>query len=128
MDAATNGGIVFEEMLHLPPMEQVEGLERLLKVLGAYTTSVGLRPSSAVGRGHHILPAALLSLVPFVVVALGQSEVIAAISTTEVADGLGLATEVGMDCLLTGGVLGGDVQELPRCAQVSRPSVWTSAS
>ena len=109
-------------------MERAGGLERLLEVLGAYTTSVGLRPSSAVDRGHHILPAALLSLVPFVVVALGQSEVIAAISTTEVAGGLGLATEVGLDCLLTGGVLGGDVQELPRCAQVSRPSVWTSAS
>ena len=27
--------------------------------------------------------------------------------------GLGLAAEVGLDCLLTGGVLGGDVQDLP---------------
>ena len=31
--------------------------------------------------------------------------------------GLGLATKVGLDCLLTGGVLGGDVQELPCHAQ-----------
>ena len=70
---------------------------------------MGLRLGGAVGHGHHLLPTVLLVLVPLVVTTLGQGGVIAAISTTEVADGLGLATEVGMDCLLTGGVLGGDV-------------------
>ena len=33
------------------------------------------------------------------------------------ADGLGLAAEVGLDDFLTSGVIGGDVQELPPCAQ-----------
>jgi hypothetical protein len=30
-----------------------------------------------------------------------------------VTDGLGFAAEVGLDCLLIGGILGGNVQELP---------------
>jgi hypothetical protein len=34
-----------------------------------------------------------------------------------VADNLGLAAEVGLDGFLTGGVLGGNVQELPRRAR-----------
>ena len=33
------------------------------------------------------------------------------------ASGLGLATEVGLDGLFARGVLGGDIQELPHCAQ-----------
>jgi hypothetical protein len=34
-----------------------------------------------------------------------------------VIGGLGFAAEVGLDRLLTGGVLGGNVQELLRCAR-----------
>ena len=41
----------------------------------------------------------------------------------EVAGSLGLAAEVGLDGLLTSGVLGGDVQELPRRARV-KALVW----
>jgi hypothetical protein len=66
--------------------------------------------------------------VPLVVAMLGQSGVVIAVPTTEVAGGFGLATEVGLDRLLAGGILGGDVQEVPRHARVSRPSVWMSAS
>jgi hypothetical protein len=47
---------------------------------------------------------------------LGRGRVVAAVSTIEVADSLGFATEVGLDGLLTGGALGGDIQELPRRA------------
>ena len=43
--------------------------------------------------------------------------VIAAISTTEVVGSLDLAAKVGLDGLLTGGVLYGDVQELPHRAR-----------
>jgi hypothetical protein len=42
--------------------------------------------------------------------------VIATIASTEVTDSLGLATD-GLDCLLVGGVLGGNIQELPHCAR-----------
>ena len=59
---------------------------------------------------------ALLVLVPLVAAALGRGGVIAAVSTTKVTGGLDLAAEVGLDGLLAGGVLGGDVQELPRRA------------
>jgi hypothetical protein len=55
VDVASDGGVVFQEVLHRSPMERVGGLERLLKVLG-------LRTSSVVGRGHHLLPATLLVL------------------------------------------------------------------
>jgi hypothetical protein len=34
-----------------------------------------------------------------------------------VADSLGLAAKVGLDSLLTGGILGGDIQELPHRAR-----------
>ena len=86
------------------------------------------RSGDAVGRGDHLLPMVLLVLVPLVTVMLGRSRVIVAVPIAEVADGLGLVVEVGLDGLPIGSVLGGDVQELPRCVQVSRPSVWTSAS
>ena len=76
----------------------------------------GLRSSSVIGRDHH-LPMVLSILIPLVIATLGQGMVVAAISTTEVVGGLDFPTEVGMDRLLTGGVLGGDVQELPHCAQ-----------
>jgi hypothetical protein len=49
-------------------------------------------------------------------VMLGQGRVVAAVSTTKVVDGLGLATQVGLYGLFTRAVLGGDVQELPRRA------------
>jgi hypothetical protein len=80
-------------------------------------TPTGLRPGGAVGRGHHLLTVALQVLVPLVAVMLGRSMVAAAVPTTEVADSLGLATEVGLDGLLASGVLGGDIQELPRRAR-----------
>jgi hypothetical protein len=43
--------------------------------------------------------------------------VVDAISTTKVASGLGLAAKVGLDGIFTCGILGGDVQELPRHAR-----------
>jgi hypothetical protein len=49
-DVALDGGIVFEEVHCLSPMEWAGGLERLLKVLGVCAMLTGLRPSSAVGR------------------------------------------------------------------------------
>jgi hypothetical protein len=48
-------------------------------------------------------------LVPLIAAALGRGGVITAVSTTEMAGGLGLIVEVGPDRLLTSGVLGGDV-------------------
>jgi hypothetical protein len=77
---------------------------------------MGRGPRGAVGRDHHLLPIALLILVPLLTVALGRGGVVATVSTTKVTGGLDLATEVGLDGLLAGGVLGGDVLELPRCA------------
>ena len=108
-DVALDGGAVFEEVLRLPPMEQEGGLKRLLEVLGARTMPVGLRYDSTVSRGHRLLPTTLLVLVPLVAVALGRSGVVAAIPTAEVADGFGFAAEVGLDGLLVGSILGGDV-------------------
>ena len=57
---------------------------------------MGLRSGSMAGRGDHLLPTTLLILVP-------------PVTTTELASGLGFPTEVGLDGLLIGGVLGGDV-------------------
>jgi hypothetical protein len=48
---------------------------------------------------------------------LGRSGFVVVVSTTEVAGGLGFATKVSLDSLLTGGILGGDFHDLPRCAQ-----------
>jgi hypothetical protein len=78
---------------------------------------MGLRSSGVVGRGHHLLPMVLLVLVPPVMASLGQDRVITAIASTEVIGAFSFATEVGLDHLLTGGVLGGDVQELPHRAR-----------
>jgi hypothetical protein len=62
-----------------------------------------------VGRGHHLLPTALPVVVPLVLASLGRVRIITAVATTEVASSLGFPAEVGLDRLLTGGVLGGDV-------------------
>jgi len=78
-------------------------------VLRVRTPPTGLRPGSTVGRGHHLLTVALPILGPLVAVMLDRGRVVAAVSTAEVAGGLGLATKVGLDGLLTRGVLGGDV-------------------
>ena len=56
----------------------------------------------------------LLVLVPLVTASLGQCGIVAAVATTKVPGGLGFPLDVGLDHLLAGGVLGGDVQELPR--------------
>jgi hypothetical protein len=48
---------------------------------------------------------------------LRRGGVIGAVATTKVADSLGFPTKVGLDGLLAGGILGGNVQELPRCAR-----------
>jgi hypothetical protein len=92
-------------------MEWAGGLERLLEVLGVCAAPAGLRPGGEVDRGHHVLPTTLSILVSLVMVVLGRGGVIVVVSTTEVASGLGLAAEVGLDNLLAGGVLGGDIQE-----------------
>jgi hypothetical protein len=47
---------------------------------------------------------------------LGRGGIIATLTTTEIASGLGFHAEVGLDDLLASGVLGGDVQELPHRA------------
>jgi hypothetical protein len=49
---------------------------------------------------------------------LGRGRVIAAIASAEATGDLGFVAEVGLDQLLTDGILGGNVQELPRCVQV----------
>ena len=95
-------------MLRLSPVEWTGGLKRPLKVLGACATPVRLRLGGAVSHGHHLLHTVLLVLVPLVTMTLGRGRVIAAISTTEVAGGLDLAAEVGLDGLVIGGILGGD--------------------
>ena len=116
MDVALHGGIVFGEVLCLPLVERAGGLECLLEVFWACASPVGLRYGSAVGCGHHLLPVALLVLIPLIAAALGQSGVIAIVPTAEVAGSFGLATEVRLDSLLVGGVQSGDVQELSHCA------------
>ena len=97
VDVAPNGGIVFEEVLHLPLMEWAGGLERLLQVLWTRTTPVGLRPSGAVSHSHYLLPTMVLVLVPLITVMLGRSRVVAAIPTAEVGACLALAAKVGLD-------------------------------
>jgi hypothetical protein len=51
----------------------------------------------------------LLVLISLVVALLGQRMIIATIATAKVASGLEFPTEVGLDRLLAGGVLGGDI-------------------
>ena len=65
-----------------------------------------------VDHGNHLLPMALSVLVPPVAVSLGRGGILCAVTTTEVAGGLGFLIEVGLDDLL----VGGNVQELPRHA------------
>jgi hypothetical protein len=93
-------------------MEGARGFECLLEVLRVYAPSVGLKLGSAVSHGYHLLCMVLSILGPLVTVTLGQGEVITTVSTTEVANDPGFATEVGLDGLLAGGILGGDIQEL----------------
>jgi hypothetical protein len=69
-DVAPDGGTTFEEVLCLPTVERAGGFERLLEVLGARSAPTGLRPSSAVDRGHHLLPVVLSALVPLVAATL----------------------------------------------------------
>jgi hypothetical protein len=75
-----------------------------------------LRSGSAISHDHPLL-AVLLILIPPITALLGQGGVIVVLTFTEVTSSLGFATKVGLDCLLTGGLLGGDVQELPRCSR-----------
>jgi hypothetical protein len=69
-NVALHGSTVLEEMLHLPPMEQVGGLECLLKVFRACSAPTRLRFGDAIGRGDHLLPMALSVLVLPVVASL----------------------------------------------------------
>jgi hypothetical protein len=71
MDVALDGDVVLEEVLRLPPMERVGGLECLLKVLGARAPPTGLRPGGMVDHGHHLLPMTLLVLGPLIAATLG---------------------------------------------------------
>jgi hypothetical protein len=87
-DVAPDGGTVFQEVLCQSSMEWTGGLDRLLEALGACAAPAGLRPRGVVGRDHHLLPTALLILVPLLTVALGRGGVVAAVSTTEVTGGL----------------------------------------
>jgi hypothetical protein len=52
-----------------------------------------------------------------VIALLGQGGIIGAITTTKVAGGLGFPAKVGLDGLLTGGILGDNIQELPHHVQ-----------
>jgi hypothetical protein len=108
-DVNLHGRAVLEEMLWLPPVEGAGGLECLIEVLRVCATPTGLRSSSTVGRGHHLLPTTLPVLVLLTTASRGQGGIITTVATTEVAGGLGFPAEVGLDCLLTGDVLGGDV-------------------
>jgi hypothetical protein len=109
-------------------VEQAEGLECLVKVLRVRAMPTGLRPSSVVGCGHHLLPVMLSVLLLLIAVMLGRHRVITIIPPTKVGSGFVLATEVGLDSLLAGGIVGGDIQELLHCAGVLRPSIWMSTS
>jgi hypothetical protein len=108
-DVNLHGRAVLEEMLWLPPVEGAGGLECLIEVLRVCATPTGLRSSSTVGRGHHLLPTALPVLVLLTTASRGRGRIITTVATTEVAGDLGFPAEVGLDCLLTGDVLGGDV-------------------
>ena len=79
-------------------------------MLGAHTMPAGLRPSGTVDYDHHLLPAVLPIIIPLVMAMVGQSGVVVAIPTAKVVDGFGLATKVGLDNFLAGGVLGGVVR------------------
>jgi hypothetical protein len=63
MDVALHGGAVLEEVLCLPPVERVGGLERLLEVFWACASLAGLRSGGVVGRSHHLLPTRFRSLI-----------------------------------------------------------------
>jgi hypothetical protein len=113
MDVALHGCVVLEKMLRLPPMEQAGGLKRLLEVFRSCSSPVGLRSGDVVSHGDHLLPAEVSVLVLPVIALLGRGRIISAITTTKVAGGLGFPVEVGLDGLLTGGILGDNIQELP---------------
>jgi hypothetical protein len=65
-----------------------------------------------VSHGDNLHPATLPVLVPPVAASLGRDGIIGAVTTTEVAGGPGFPTKVGLDGLHTGGILGGNIQEL----------------
>jgi hypothetical protein len=80
-------------------MVRAGGFECLLKVLVIRGMPMGLRPGGAVGCWHHLLPVALSVLVPLVMAMLGRCRVVTTV----------LTAEVGLDRLLTSGVLGGNI-------------------
>jgi hypothetical protein len=51
-NVAPDGGVVLEEVLCLPPVEQAGALKCLLKVIGVRTPPTGLKLGGAVGRDH----------------------------------------------------------------------------
>jgi hypothetical protein len=116
-DVALHGGAVLEKMHCLPSVERAGELECLHEVFQSSSMPTGLRSGGAVSHNSHLVPTALSVLVPPVAASLGRDEIIGAVTTIEVTGGLGFPTEVGLDGLHTGGVLGGDVQELPRHAR-----------
>jgi hypothetical protein len=71
MDVALHGCTVLEKMLRMPPVEWAGGLKCLLEVFLARSASTGLRSGNAVSHDDHLLPMALLVLVPPVVASLG---------------------------------------------------------
>jgi hypothetical protein len=89
-------------------MEWARGFEHLLKMLRMCGAPTGLRPGGAISYCPHLLPMVPLILV-LVMVSLGRCRVAAAVPTADIGDSFGLATEVDLDSLLAGGVLGGDV-------------------
>ena len=127
-DVAFHGSAVLEEMLLLPLVEWARGLEHLLEVFWTCNAPSRLRSSGMVNRGNHLLPVELSVLVPPIAALLGQGRIIGVVTTTEVAGGLGFPAEVVLDSLLTGGILGGDIQELLCMRGVLRPSTWMIAS
>jgi hypothetical protein len=103
-DVALDGGAILEEVLHLPSMERAGGFECLLKVLGVRTV-----PWAEAWRCGQPWPPSPPFLVSLVTAMLGQSWVIVDVPAAEVTGGFYLVAEVGLDGLLTGGILGGDV-------------------
>jgi len=93
-------------------MEHAGGLECLLKVFQSCSVPARLKSSGTIGHCDHLLPMALLVLVSHVMTSLGRGGIVGAVTTIEVADGLGFPSKVGLDGLLADGVLGGNVQEL----------------
>jgi hypothetical protein len=90
-------------------VEQAEGLKCFVEVLRVRAMPTGLRPSSAVGCGHHLLPVMLSVLLRLITVMLGRHRVITIVPPTKVGSDFVLATKVGLDHLLAGGVVGGDI-------------------